>query len=343
MQTVKTIPGRTYAVECAGEVIVTNTETGAIATQGDGTGQVWFTACANSYDVSDDTAKVFALFKLAPRLKLTLLQGVAGGWLPKGFTELEYLESSGTQYIELPDVFRISQEYNPKSGIKIRSKDYKLVNNNYIFNIDVEVYGSNRQFFYMGMRNTTYEALGMGINGYNHFPSGTYRAGEIFTGTVNFLGSNKSSWNTDERGNLWSGITRVISNSTTLMKNATCKLIDCVLSYGTEVTRELIPVLDENGTPCMFDKISSTCFRNQGTGTFGYRIKRTGETTAPMSLRDPYYTAPSGVYARHSGENELEVLADTEEVSGDGWVWFANTGEAYEHFGIVQEDELLTE
>ena len=38
---------------------------------------------------------------MTPRLKkLLLLQGGAGGWLPKGFTELDYLESSGTQYID---------------------------------------------------------------------------------------------------------------------------------------------------------------------------------------------------------------------------------------------------
>ena len=105
MQEVTTIPGKTYAVECAGEVVITNNETGAIAAQGDGSGQVLFTACSNSYSVSDDTAKVVALFKLAPRLKLTLLQGVAGGLLPRGFTELEYLESSGTQWIFIPHTF----------------------------------------------------------------------------------------------------------------------------------------------------------------------------------------------------------------------------------------------
>lgn len=88
----------------------------------------------------------------------------------------------------------------------------------------------------------------------------------------------------------------------------------------------------------MYDKVSKTFFGNQGTGTFGYRIKRTGETVAPMSRRDPYYTAPSGVYARKAGENALELVADTEETIGDGWEWFANTAEAYEHFGITEQE-----
>lgn len=105
---------------------------------------------------------------------------------------------------------------------------------------------------------------------------------------------------------------------------------------------DLAPVLDADGTPCMFDKISRTCFYNAGSGSFGYRVKTTGATSAPMSLRDPYYTAPSGIYARPSGENQLEILADTEAPPVDGWEWFANTGEAYEHFGIKQEELLTT-
>ncbi len=94
----------------------------------------------------------------------------------------------------------------------------------------------------------------------------------------------------------------------------------------------------------MFDKVSRQCFYNKGKGTFGYRIKNTGATHAPMSLRDPYYTAPSGVYARVADETELEVQADTEETTGEGWEWFANVAEAFEHFGIEPlEEEFLTE
>ena len=66
MKEVETRPGKTYAVECVGEVVVTNTETGAVVAQGDGSGQVLFTACGCSYTLSDDAAKIVALFKSAP-------------------------------------------------------------------------------------------------------------------------------------------------------------------------------------------------------------------------------------------------------------------------------------
>ena len=41
--------------------------------------------------------------------------------------------------------------------------------------------------------------------------------------------------------------------------------------YDNDVlVRDYIPVLDANGRPCMFDKVSKTCFYNQGTGEFLY-------------------------------------------------------------------------
>lgn len=117
------------------------------------------------------------------------------------------------------------------------------------------------------------------------------------------------------------------------------KIYYVTISQREDIYMDLIPVLDASGTPCMFDKISRQCFYNKGKGTFGYRIKATGEESAPFSLRDPYYTAPSGVYARLIAENELDIIADTEEPQGDGWEWFANTGEAYEQFNIKEVNE----
>ena len=110
------------------------------------------------------------------------------------------------------------------------------------------------------------------------------------------------------------------------------------ISRGNEVAMDFVPVLNADGVPGMYDKKSKKFFGNQGTGTFGYRIKTTGETHAPMSLRDPYYVAPSGVYAHVNGENALDIVADTEETYGDGWEHFANSAEAYEHFGIIPEE-----
>lgn len=115
------------------------------------------------------------------------------------------------------------------------------------------------------------------------------------------------------------------------------------ISRKGETILNLVPVLNADGKPGMWDKVSKRFFGNAGTGTFGYALKGQGESST-YSLRNPGVVPPSGVYARKSGETSLEILADTEKTSGEGWEWFANTAEAYEHFGIVPEgEEFLTE
>lgn len=117
------------------------------------------------------------------------------------------------------------------------------------------------------------------------------------------------------------------------------RVTSCILYRSGRKMQELIPALrNADGVPGMWDKVSKQFFVNSGAGTFGYRIKRGGAPVSPMSLRDPWRVAPSGVYARLIAENELEIVADTEEVPGEGWEWFTNTAEAYEYFGITEQE-----
>ena len=45
------------------------------------------------------------------------------------------------------------------------------------------------------------------------------------------------------------------------------------LYHSDQLVLDLIPVLDQNNVPCMYDKISDQFFYNQGSGTFGYEIE----------------------------------------------------------------------
>ena len=131
------------------------------------------------------------------------------------------------------------------------------------------------------------------------------------------------------------------------LTTATAKSVIAVYSFRMtdgvgNVVLDLVPILDADDTPCMYDRVSKLRFYNSGTGTFGYALKEQGASRT-YSLRNRSAVAPSGVYARPTGDKELEVLADTEETTGEGWEWFSNTSEAYEYFGIVSEEELITE
>ena len=116
----------------------------------------------------------------------------------------------------------------------------------------------------------------------------------------------------------------------------TGKIFRAQISRGAGLVMDLQPALREtDGVPGMFDRVSNQFFVNNGSGSFGYRIKG---APATFALRDPHRVAPSGVYARLIAENELELIADTEETTGEGWEWFSTTAEAHEHFGITEQE-----
>ena len=43
-----------------------------------------------------------------------------------------------------------------------------------------------------------------------------------------------------------------------------------IYNSSNELVRDYIPVLDQSNRPCLFDKVSRTCFYNQGTGELQY-------------------------------------------------------------------------
>lgn len=251
---------------------------------------------------------------------------------------MEYLESSGTQYVFVDTSTIVSANL----GISVSLQTTVDVNGG----STIRLIGS----FIASLGSSTGIQIGQSVSNNNFF----LRRGEATLSNVIIRNDyNRNAFLFSGDGSIT--VNGVLVGTQTAFTPDAIILFGCAAHNGTYVEKapvrifsfgiatycDLVPVLDSDGTPCLYDKIRKRCFYNSGTGTFGYRIKTTGATHAPMSLRDPYYTAPSGVYARPSVENELEVVADTEETTGDGWEWFPNLAEAHEHFGITQE-ELLT-
>ena len=284
-------------------------------------------------------------------------------WVPAGFTELEYLESSGTQYILVPEQWTTDYTTTESSGVKLKGYftygtavnafvagalwgvTVKVNSNGYIHNSPHHISGSTPcvSVGYYGSTSYTKEVANPWMAELN-FQNSDWRIIESGNGDVFSVDAHVKSGKRitiDECNYQGLFCLSEAVNEGRISNKAKGVLYWARFSQGAEITRDLVPVLDADGIPCMYDKVSKQCFRNSGTGTFGYRIKTADNNVAPLSLRDPYYVAPSGIYAKLIAENELEIVADTEEVQGDDWVHFANTGEAYEHFGITFEDEIL--
>lgn len=264
-----------------------------------------------------------------------VLMGKRRDVLPAGFTELEYLESSGTQYILFPGT------YDPNS-LLARCR-FILPSNNGSISGARGVFGgqmkakANPTEFLWGHSVLQRRSAGHSCVLFNH---DAWNIDAVLNVLVDVQITETSYfWNSLSYPRQTIGEVTPVPMSlfvacTALnpeFKSVGLKVLSFAWSDNSH-NYDLIPVLDANGTPCMFDKVSKQCFYNSGTGTFGYRIKG---APATFALRDPHRVAPSGVYARRAGENELEILADTEDATGEGWEWFANTAEAYEHFNIV--------
>lgn len=104
------------------------------------------------------------------------------------------------------------------------------------------------------------------------------------------------------------------------------------------VVLDFVPVLNAEGTPCMYDKVGRKCFYNNGTGKFGYRLKGADSDIMTLDLDDPYYTAPSGVWAKLIDENTLDIITalDPTVDESQGYKLFANVGDAYQYFNIEE-------
>lgn len=346
----KTFPGKVYTVSCAEDTTVVLPDPlgvrEAVVLECTAGAQLHVTATAGRLETSSDQAIVTEVFKLAPRRKLALLQGVAGGWLPAGFTELEYLESSGTQFLDtglsgcdLSSSVECRAELNTyKPSMRLfQGQGFALASNrneNFDSYVTLPV-GDN-------MRKSGYTpSLGSQVSAY----SVTITNGAITLNGQSFPAADIQASASASQNDAAGATLKVLAYPDGASYQSTWwvgKLYSFSAKLQNGAVRFIPALRNDDGEPGMWDTVSKSFFSNAGSGTFGYRITRTGEVVSPMSLRDPHRVAPSGVYARKVGENELEIVADTEEISGDGWEWFPDTAEAFEHFCITQE-EILTE
>lgn len=206
--------------------------------------------------------------------------------IPTGFTELEYLQSDGTQ--------RIDTGVLPANDVGIRV----MCGNTYV-----------HDGYPAGMSDSTL-AVREDFCVARHFPTldyaGRWGNNEIWYGRPigAVLGTfiSELNWlNSRMMKSEGGGVTGTLENlpnftyTTTLtiylfgrngVSNAYSwreKIYNGQISRGTAIIRDFIPVLNENGEPGMYDKVGKRFFGNIGTGTFGYKIKNSDIIVAPKS------------------------------------------------------------
>ncbi len=191
--------------------------------------------------------------------------------IPLTYTKLEYLESTGTQYIDtgivptknttVDMIFRYRN--NQGSGINgVRQTSDYITRFYPVATINDSqfrcVFGN--EVYYFDNILSKHHII---FNDENHHLYVDGNLEQTFNVNNINLDGNKTIW-------IFSGNSENPSSNRWFSSEIiySFKIYD----EGT-IIRDYIPVLDKNNRPCLFDKVSKTCFYNQGIGEFIYKDK----------------------------------------------------------------------
>ena len=191
--------------------------------------------------------------------------------LPTGYTRLEYLESTGTQWIDT------GVKLNQNSRVKIK---YQYLSTSSIARIFGDAHNSSNGWILTtqnGAINTKIQTL----YGDEWKPL-NYDTESIIPST-NIIEYERKGVNQYVNGELYytnSSRTFETLNTVTMfgayyntLGLSSARIYNLsIYTDGNEITRNYIPCLDRNGTPCMYDTVSKQTFYNEGTGQFQFAV-----------------------------------------------------------------------
>lgn len=188
--------------------------------------------------------------------------------LPEGYTAVDYLQSSGTQWINT----EITPSQDTKAIIKFMANEWGYesliggragANSNEQFTTYFDADFGGRFLFRMDGMSSAITYKGFKIKTiYIAELSGTKMEFMLEDGTISFT----------------SGVTISDFSSTVPMllfkaqnvggTGLYGKVYSCKIYHQDNLVRDFQPCLDANGKPCMFDFVSQKSFYNKGTGSF---------------------------------------------------------------------------
>ena len=185
--------------------------------------------------------------------------------LKPNYTKVAYIESNGTQYINLGVVFNNTDECYAEVAMLTNTSDKFFISPS-----QWNHSGKNR-FALGGVYNNKFDI------GYGGVTTGT----TLFIPNVSY-DTNKHSFvykdkmfilddgiaTRDVKSVAWSGDTTELILFYGYNKPTACRIYRYWQKRDGKLIIDLIPVLDENNVACMYDKVSNKFLYNNGTGTF---------------------------------------------------------------------------
>ena len=193
----------------------------------------------------------------------------SGGGLPEGYTAVNYLQSTGTQWIEMG----VAPNQNTKVVLKIKINEFtdkgaSLIgsrtngNSNDQFITYLDGYHGTKFLFRMDGQPQSISWTGLTTNKiYTVTLSGTEMKAELEDGTAVFSKTFSVS-------DFTSTVTMALFKSKPFDNGFLGRIYSCKHYNGDKLIQDFVPCLDANGVPCMFDFVSRNSFYNAGTGSF---------------------------------------------------------------------------
>ncbi|MBQ9012747.1 MAG: hypothetical protein IJ094_04175 [Bacilli bacterium] len=204
--------------------------------------------------------------------------------LPDGYKECEYIESTGTQYIDT------GYHANEKTQIEANLKILRHNNNdiNYIFG---SYNGNNSYALYFSYSQKKYGVLFGNIDKnttmstiYNDNTKISYNKTNLFVNSNSYsINYNSTFTGTNTMYIFW-------ANGTSRLPSIT-RLYNFIIKENGSVVHNYIPCLDDNDIPCMYDTVSGKTYYNKGQGEFKCKSK---ESFLPASYTQLDYLESSG-------------------------------------------------
>lgn len=256
-----------YVVSGTAGATVSTPEGVILCTVPDG-GQGTFYATTPKVVTSDDSVTVVkATFKSAPA-KLRLLGLLGGGvsaGLPSGYLAAEFLESTGSQYIDTG--------YKPNSEFGVYFDVQEVTTpSGYVWYCGAQVSGSA-----LWLDSQERLAIRNGRGGYGAFwleetKSEKNRVqavanlyNDLLYGKVGEAETGSAVPTQDLSFTLFRSHYKTAGN---FDATAPLRMFAFKLTTGTELMIDFVPYVDANGVPCMFNKVSKQPFYNSGSGAF---------------------------------------------------------------------------
>lgn len=264
---------------------------------------------------------------------------------------VEYIESSGTQYINTSVIAKsglsslLDFEYTALDTTSISMLDARSSDNRFYL---CHTGNANGYWFYYGYGSAVQSSVTPTVNT-RYKVETTLKSGTQLmkvNGTTILSGTSATTYNLNTSLYLF-GI-----NYNTPQFLAKAKLYACKIYNNDTLIRDMIPIKDENDVGYMFDRVTHTLYGNAGTGVFTYG--NTVKMITTRALAENINVLPklyqqvnwlkasaqqyidTGIYGKTGIRANVGFEWDATDIGKDRYILGASTGSTRVYFGTYQ-------